>query len=205
MLRLSLTALLAVAVTASAAPCQQRIEVAPGTRVRLTVPTFVDGVAVNRSATTSVGTIVGIDSTSITARMENGGGVQTLPFNVLTHVEISRGRVSAGEGRRRGAIRGALIGGGLTASTYALYRLVQVGSDELAKSNCDFVLIECPAKTDTSIPLVLEIIGGGIAGGALVGVTIGSWKRERWQRVSPRSLEPIEMPRAVSLSVSVKL
>jgi hypothetical protein len=171
----------------------------------VTVPTFVDGVAVNRSATTSVGTIVGIDSTSITARMENGGAVQTLPFNVLTHVEISRGRVSAGEGRRRGAIRGALIGGGLAASTYALYQLVLVGSEELAKSNCDFVLLDCPEKTDTRIPLVLEIIGGGIAGGALVGVTIGSFTRERWQRVSPRSLDPVEMPREVSLTVSLQM
>jgi hypothetical protein len=204
MFRLSLAGLLAVAITASAAPCQQRIEAAPGTRVRLTVPTFIDGVAINRGATTSVGTIVGIDSTSITARLENGGAVQTLPFNVLTHVEISRGRLSAREGSRRGAVRGALIGGGIAASTYALYRLVQVASDELAKSNCDFVLIECPAKTDTGVPLVLEIIGGGIAGGAVVGLAVGSQKRERWERVSPRSLEPIETPREVSLTVSVK-
>lgn len=205
MLRQAFAALLAVAITASAAPCQQRLEVAPGTRVRLTVPTFIDGVAINRGATTSIGTIVGIDSTSITARLENGGVVQTLPFNVLTHVEISRGRLSAREGSRRGAVRGALIGGGIAASTYALYRLVQVGSEELAKSNCDFVLIECPSKTDTSVPLVLEIIGGGIVGGAVVGLAVGSQRRERWERVSPRSLEPIETPREVSLTVSLQM
>jgi len=207
MLRLSLAALLTVAITASAAPCQQRIEVAPGTRVRLTVPTFVDGVAVNRSATTSIGTVLGIDSTSITARMENGGAVQTLPFNVLTHLEISRGRVPVDESSSRGVVRGALIGGGLAVGTYALYTLVQIVAREAGAPNCDDASDEfCLERDDdTDAPLALEIMGGATLGGALIGFTVGSLKRERWERVSPRSLQPIDMPREVSLAVSLKM
>ena len=204
MIRLSLAALLAVAITASAAPCQQRIEVAPGTRVRLTVPTFVDGVAVNRSATTSIGTVLGIDSTSITARMENGGAVQTLPFNVLTHLEISRGRVPVDESSSRGVVRGALVGGGLTMATYALYYLVQVHSNKTLEKICE----DFEDESDCSkrgAPYALEIIGGATLGGALVGFTVGSLKRERWERVRPRSLAPIDMPREVSLSVSLQM
>jgi hypothetical protein len=205
MLRLSLAGLLAVALTASAAPCQQRVAVAPGARVRLTVPTFIDGVAINRGAVTSVGTIVGIDSTSITARLENGGAVQTLPFSALTHVEISRGIASRNDASRRGMIRGALIGGGLAVSTYALYTLVQVVAWEVADPECDPEVPEFCPERETEAPLALEIIGGGIAGGALIGFAIGSQKREQWQRVSPRSLEPIEMPREVSLTVTLKM
>ena len=205
MLRLPLAGLLAVALTASAAPCQQRIEVAPGTRVRLTVPTFVDGVAINRGAVTSVGTIVGIDSASITARLEKGGVVQTLPFNVLTHLEISRGRASADESSSRGAVRGALIGGGIAVSTYALYRVLQVVAKEAGK-DADCRDEEKTFCEDTDeMPYVLELIGGGIFGGALIGFTVGSLKREHWVRVSPRSLEPLEMPREVSLTASLKM
>lgn len=204
MLRLAVAGLFAVALTASAAPCQQRIEVPPGTRVRVTVPPFVDGVAINRGATTSVGTIVGIDSASITARMENGGAVQTLPFSALTHLEISRGIASAAEGRRRGLVRGALVGGGIAVGTYALYTLVQIAAKEVSESNCPLEDGDCSLSPKNDVPYVLEIVGGSIVGGALIGVTVGSVKRERWQRVSPRLLEPIEMPREVRLTVSLE-
>ncbi|HEX8211425.1 MAG TPA: hypothetical protein VF584_14735 [Longimicrobium sp.] len=205
MLRLSLAGLLAVALTASAAPCQQRIQVAPGTRVRVTVPIVVDGVAINRGGGTAVGTIVGIDSESITTRRESDGAVQTTPFSALTHLEISRGILSTGEARRRGTVRGALIGGGIAVSTYALYRVLQVVAREAGK-DADCNGPDEPFCEDTDeMPYVLELIGGGILGGALIGFTVGSLKREHWVRVSPRSLEPVEMPREVSLIVSVKL
>jgi hypothetical protein len=205
MFRLALAGLFAVACTASAAPCQQRIEVAPGTRVRVTVPIVVDGVAINRGGGTAVGTIVGIDHESITTRRESDGAVQTIPFSALTHLEISRGILSKGEAGRRGTVRGALIGGGIAVSTYGLYRVMQVIAKEAGKRRecLDDEQLFCE-DTD-EMPYVLELIGGGIVGGAVIGFTVGSSRREHWVRVSPRSLAPVETPREVSLTVSVKL
>lgn len=110
----SLVVALALALTASAA-AGQLTQVQPGARIRVTQPVFVDGVPINEIHRPQVATLVSIDSTSITALLERGDTLLTLPFIAIHRLQISQGAQSANRGRVQGMLKGALIGGGFGA------------------------------------------------------------------------------------------
>jgi len=202
MKRLLLAVLLAATLSAPPSAAQRRTELLPGTRVRVTMPVFVDGVAISRVERPAVGTVVSVDSVSITTQMEDEGPLLTVPFSAIARLQVSRGAISSAEGQRRGLRKGMLIGGGAAVTAYAVLYLIQIGSERLAESNCDFELLECEQDSDPELPYMVPAIAASTVGGALIGMTLGKRERERWDDVHPRSLRPAA-PREVALLVSV--
>jgi hypothetical protein len=103
----------ATVLAASPIAAQRNSEVQPGSRVRLTMPLLGNiGVQDTRVQRPAIGTLLAVDSVSLTARMEQDGTEMTIPFSVIRRLQVSRGSVTIAEGRRNGLRKGVLIGGG---------------------------------------------------------------------------------------------
>lgn len=200
-------AVLALAFTASAAAAQET-EVLPGARIRVTQPVFIDGVDIGRVHRPQVGTLVSVDSTSITALLEKDGTLLTLPFSAINRLQISQGPISGTRGSFHGVRKGAIIGGGFIAVVYGLGYLIQIADQRLDDADCvpGFPDESChpKEKTKPELPHMLPAIVGGTIGGAAIGFGMGSRQREAWQEVRPRSLRPVARPNELSLTVSLR-
>ena len=202
----SVVTVLALALTASAAAAQESTEVLPGTRIRVTQPVFVNGVNIGRVHRPQVGTLVSIDSTSITTLLEKDGTLLTLPFSAINRLQISQGAQSGNRGGIHGARKGAIIGAGFMAATYGLVYLIQVGNDKARRDNCTLSPEYCAEleKIEPELPHLVPGLVGGTIGGAAIGFAVGSREREAWEEVRPRSLRPVAGPNELSLTISVR-
>jgi hypothetical protein len=181
----SLITALALALTASAAAGQGLTQVQPGVRIRVTQPVFVDGVTINEIHRPQVGTLVSIDSTSITALLEKGDTLLTLPFSAIHRLQISQGAQSANRGSVQGMFKGVVLGA-LAGAFYV----------------CG--LTEGDWCWRRSLSNTGPTVAGAAIGGAAVGFGIGSRQREAWQEVLPESLRMAPRPSDLSLSVSLR-
>jgi hypothetical protein len=203
MIRPFIISILAVALTALGAEAQRRTELPPGARIRVSAPVFHNGVEVPGARRPETGTLVSVDSVSLTARMERSGDLLTVPFDAVRRLDVSRGVIPAREGRPRGLRKGALVGAGFTAGVYGLMYLFQTVVEGATETECDAeTTTPCSLFPDEGpeLPFMVPVIAGGTIGGALLGASLGSRDRERWQGVRPRSLAPTEG----SVSVSVR-
>ena len=93
----------------SSAQAQEPSPSASGARIRVTAP----AVAGSRL----VGTLVGMDETSLTLRADKGKGTFAVPRNAITRLEVSRHRSRKGEGAGIGMLIGigAAVAVGLSA------------------------------------------------------------------------------------------
>lgn len=179
-------AVAAAALLLAAAPlaAQPTLAALPdsGTRVR------IDLVGPGRV----VGTLVAREPDRWVVARERGDTV-TVVLRDAQDLDVSRGRRSAGQAFWRGAGIGALVGGSLTAGGFAI--LAATGD------------IDC---NDCFIPpaLVVGVLGTGLTiGTTLVGGIIGSFARDRWERVVlPESarvgIAPIPGGAAVALQIA---
>lgn len=188
---------LAPVFTASAAAAQGETGVVPGARIRLTQPVFIDGKDIGRVHRAAVGTLVSIDSTSLTAQMEEGT-LLTLPFSAVNRLQISEGAISPTQGAFRGMVTGALIGGGLLGAYHGLKRLLP--SDPQRSSGCPE---GCGGERPT-LRDILPPVAAATVGGAALGFGIGSRQREAWRDVDPRFVPAVGSASDLSLSVSLR-
>lgn len=194
----SLIIVLALAFTASTA-AGQLTEVQPGARIRVTQPVFVDGVPINEIHRPQVGTLVSIDSTSLTALLERGDTLLTLPFTAIHRLQISQGAQSANRGRMQGMLKGALIGAGFGLVVYQVVKRAG-GFTECDPQENPALPPPCRYTGPDAVP----IVAGVAIGGAAIGFGFGSRQREAWQEVLPESLRMAPGPSDLSMSVSLR-
>ncbi|HEY7770209.1 hypothetical protein [Longimicrobium sp.] len=201
----SVVTVLALAFSASAAAAQQT-EVLPGARIRVTQPVFIDGVDIGRVHRPQVGTLVSVDSASITALLEKDGTLLTLPFSAINRLQVSQGSISGTSGSIHGVRKGAMIGGGFIAVVYGVAYLIQVGNDKNRRANCIHTPEYCARiqRMEPELPYLVPALVGGTIGGAAIGFALGSHDREAWEEVRPRSLRPVAGPSELSLRVSLR-
>jgi hypothetical protein len=200
----SVATVLALAFTASAAPAQRTTEVLPGARIRVTQPVFIDGIDIGQVHRPQVGTLVSIDSTSITTLLEKDGTLLTLPFSAINRLEISRGAISGDRSRTHGVRTGAIIGGGFTALIYGLAAYINAGDAKLDEDCGPIRYGSCGEGGRVELPYMVAAIFGGTVAGAAIGFKMGSRGGEAWEAVRPRSLRPVAAPSDLSLSVSLR-
>lgn len=203
MLHPILAALVATVFAASTVAAQRTVEVLPGSRVRLTVPLLIDGTEATRIPRPAIGTVLGVDSVSLTARMEQDGTELTVPFSAISRLQVSRGPITAAQGRRDGVRKGVLLGGGAALAVYAVAYVIDAATEDLAEENCRLDELFCEYVTGPDLKDATLAVGVGTLGGALIGFVAGGRESERWQEVRPRTLRPAAAPREIALSISL--
>lgn len=204
MIRLLLTSILVLSTVAPAA-AQQSAEALVGARVRFAVPQYVNGYIIKGTQRPSVGTLVGIDSSWVMVRLESDGTLLSAPFSGIKGFEVSRGTISAAEGRHRGLRHGALMGAGATTAAYGLGYLIGFVAHKLGEENCPFELISCEREPRYGLPHAVPVIIGSTIGGAVLGLALGGREQERWEPVRIRSLRPVTAQNGLVLSMSLDL
>jgi hypothetical protein len=203
MRRLLLAALLVSAGTSTLAG-QSAPAVTLGARVRAYIPAVYQSREVLSASRYHVGTVESMDSLSLTIREQDGTEFR-IPFSGLRELKLSAGTVGAGEARRRGITRGALIGAGMGAGGVLLATaVVQIGnrvsSDPLCvpgRFGCGEKQPEEGAFSAGRAPVLAAIAAaGGGALGALLGAVAGPAGHERWIGVPVRSLRLQAAPTA---------
>lgn len=132
-------------------------ELDPGTRVRLQAPSAVAGKL--------IGVVIARSGDSLTVSRSNAMPV-TLPMSALTSLEISRGKSHG-----RGALTGALWGGGV----FLVLGVV------LPVEECDENTPSNVCSDESRAEGVVWAATGGALTGALIGAIIGA---ERWERAA---------------------
>ena len=147
----------------SAAP-RLTIDLAPGSRVRITVP----------ASKPFVGTLLGATSDSVRVGLASGSSV-TIPMTGLSAIELSTGvRRHTYQGAVIGFFSGAAVG---TAIGFATYRRTDCIDDPVAQVFCGFI-----DGTSREVTVVGDAALVGVVGGA-IGLVIGHSGRESWVRV----------------------
>ena len=125
------------------------------------------------------GGLLAADSLSITVDPERGGERLEVPLSSLRRLEVSLGRRTPGEGMRRGAARGLLVGLGASAlliGSAAIADEQEGPSDGFITATAAAVIISIPLTAATTVT------------GALWGATSPG---ERWRRVeTPVRIRP---------------
>jgi hypothetical protein len=135
----------------------QFVELDPGTRIRLRAPAAVAGQL--------TGVVIARSNDSLTVSRSNAMPV-TVPFTALTSLEVSRGKSHG-----RGALKGALWGGGV----FLVLGLV------LPIEECDESTPSNICGDESRAEGVVWATTSGALTGALVGAIIGA---ERWERAA---------------------
>ncbi len=144
--------------TLIAAPADaQFMELNPGTRIRLRAPAAVAGQL--------TGVVIARPGDSLTVSRSNAMPV-TLPLSALTSLEISRGKSHG-----RGAVKGALMGGGIFL---VLGFIVPV-------DDCTSAATTEPCTEASRGEGVLWTTTSGALTGAVIGAIVGA---ERWERAA---------------------
>lgn len=190
MRRLFIAALLAAgtAVPTLHAQAVRATDVQPGARIRVAAPVRANGIVVTATRGWTVGTVQSIDNETVVLRVRRPEGEveEQIPFDIMTDLEVSRGIGTVAGARRRGAVRGGLIGvtAGLAVSGVAY--LYHRGDEEPVgrePAECSGL---CALFESSTANTARNVAVGGVAG-ALVGGVIGGRAREIW--------EPTRMPR----------
>jgi len=140
------------------------MELAPGSRVRITVP----------ASKPFVGTLIGATNDSVRVEVARGSSV-TLPVAGLSALELSTGvRRHPYRDALIGFVSGAVVGGAIGLATY---RRTDCSDDPVSAFFCGFV-----DQTSQQITVVSDGSLGGVVGGA-IGFVIGQTGRESWVQV----------------------
>lgn len=204
MLRPFIAVLAATVLAASSIAAQRNAEVQPGSRVRLTMPLLGNiGTRDTRVQRPAIGTLLAVDSVSLTARMEEDGMEMTVPFSAIRRLQVSRGPITLAEGRRNGLRKGVLVGGGAALVVSTVVYVIDAANEDLREKLCRRDELHCESVTSPGLMNVALATGVGTLGGALVGLAVGGMEGERWEEVSPRTLRPAAAPREVAVSISL--
>ena len=182
---------------------QRTQTVAAGTRVRLSAPTFVNGFELTRSDRFHAGTLVSVDSTSVTVQLAGDSVLLTVPFSAIRRMDVSAGMLTAREGARAGLRKGALTGGGVIVGGFGIVLLTQLAFSA-APEHCFGSDDGCDRWRDVPFATVGLIAAGSTVLGALIGVAGGSHTRERWRKVRPRRIAPFA-PATGGLGLALRL
>ncbi|GEM_PF-3170165 len=82
---------------------QEAPRVVPGSRIRVSAPTF--------SSDRLIGTVVSKSEDTLTLAPSSGTARLAIPFMVVKRLEVSRGRAARGKNALKGAVIGTLVGG----------------------------------------------------------------------------------------------
>ena len=157
------TSVLALALATFCTPVRaQQSNVQPGDRVRVTVPQV--------SARPVVGTVVA-DLPGMLRISRDVGSDDTfdIPWEMVSRLEVSRGRLSRGQGVRRGALRGLAAGALVGVLGGAVFAVGVEGSDRYTDVN--------EGRAIATLALRFGAIG------AAAGGVIGFQARENWVRL----------------------
>jgi hypothetical protein len=190
MRRIFIAALMAAgtAVSTLHAQAPRGTDLQPGTRIRVAAPVRANGIVVTATRGWTVGTVQSVDSQAVVLRVRRPEGEveEQIPFDIMTDLEVSRGIGTVAGARRRGAVRGGLIGAGVGAVVSGFAYLANRGDEEFE----DREPAECSGLCslfESTTANTARNIGVGGAAGALIGGVIGGRAREIW--------EPTRMPR----------
>jgi hypothetical protein len=200
-------AVLVLIVAATASAAQAPADSLVGRRVRFAVPQYVSGALVQGTQRPSAGTLVGIDTSSITVRMDRDSSLLTAPIGAIKDFQVSGGMMSRGQSMRRGLRHGALLGGGITAGGAALFYLGAYAADRLSKKECPLEPPEyCGLRGDKGHPShALPIVAAGALGGAVLGVTLNVRAHERWQGVRLHPSRGRSQKRSMDVGLSLRV
>jgi hypothetical protein len=202
-------AVLLAALCASAAgaahaqrqPLQPVSLIQPGARVRASVPQLNALREVGNTGGWQVGTVVAVDTGSLTLRLERDGTEFRIPMSSLRALQVSRGTVEAGEGWGKDARTGLLAGMAAGATVFGITVITHKAYDD---HNCD---PDCELSKGLLRPsagnAAILIGGGGVLGG-LFGAQLGrTSRRERWESLP---VPPVRMQvSATGASVSIRI
>ncbi|MBB4638208.1 hypothetical protein [Longimicrobium terrae] len=165
---------------------QEASAIAPGTRVRVTQTTTPEAGARGRRNAVRVGTLLAVDSGSVT--IQQGGQSTVVPLALVSRLEVSAGTASGGRGTLRAAGIGALVGAGATALTVGV---IQLGGTD----DCD----NCADVDEDFLGSPPVVVGVGALIGAAVGAFVGGLSHEKWSPVTVSG-----RPATVSLSTTAR-
>jgi hypothetical protein len=181
-------------------------EVAAGTRVRISAPTYVNGRAIDATGIRRTGSVVGMDSASITIRTERDGTEVTLPFSVIRNLEVSRGTSPAAGGSRGSVTRGALLGGGVgLAGGLFVMQVVNTSREEEGLEedfSCDVDPESCGDRMSLGHVAAITVASTGV--GALLGRVFRARGGEVWEEVPVRSIQLRARGSGVAAGVSLR-
>jgi hypothetical protein len=141
---------------------------APGARIRLSAPQHVNTMEVAGSARLQTGTLVEMDTASLTLRTASGATL-TYPIEMIRRLEVSTGPRSAERGATRGVVTGALVGGGVMGMIILIPRVTGPRDAEGPSTILGW--------KDERVLVTGTILG------AVVGGILGSTTREGWVRI----------------------
>ena len=209
MRRLFIAALLAAGSAVSTLHAQgvRATDLQPGTRIRVAAPVRANGLVVTATRGWTVGTVQSIDSQTVVLRVRRPEGEveEQIPFDIMTDLEVSRGIGTVEGARRRGAVRGGLIGVTAGAVVSGFAYLVNRGDEEFEDDEPAECSALCSLFESSTANTARNVAVGGVAG-AILGGVIGGRAREIW--------EPTRFPRVdfvadaggrTTLSVSLAL
>lgn len=146
----------------------------PGARVRVSVPVRSIASVVPGADRWQTGVVIESDTAAVSLRLESGV-VTTIPYDVMSQAQVSRGTQSSTAGARKGLLRGLGVGFGSSVVFYGLTQLFNVEYD--CEANC---------TGEEGVPSFFGpeyrpyIVYPTVAG-AVLGLGFGSQARERWQ------------------------
>ena len=177
--RVAMLIILALALGDGVAAAQALPDLQTGTRVRIRAPNIVDGQL--------TGKITSRTAEAVVVAGEHGAEY-TVPFAALSELNVSRG-VS----HTRGALKGAMWGGGIGLGVGLVFAAVP---NSERKSQSGFGL-----GPPTVAEGILLSTGGGLVIGAGLGAISGS---EQWERLHlPASMTVVPVSRGISLRFAI--
>jgi len=173
----------------------------PGARVRVSVPQLNAHREVGNSGEWQVGTVVEVDTGSISLRLERDGTEFRVPMSSLRALQVSRGTVAAGVGWGRDARTGFLAGMAAGATVFGLTVVTHKAYDG---GDCD---PDCNLSKGLLRPsagsAAILIGGGGVVGGLIGALLGGTSRRERWESLP---IPPVRMQvSATGASVLIRI
>jgi hypothetical protein len=184
---LALAGFVARGASAQSSSPRLSMELAPGSRVRLTVP----------ATKPFVGTLLGATSDSVQVQLASGSSV-TLPLSGLSAIELSTGvRRHTYQGAALGFLSGAAVGG---AIGFATYRRANCIDESLVQVFCSFV-----DGTSREVTVASDAALAGVIGGAL-GAMIGYRGHESWIQVPTLGARArVGMVRRSGVGISIEM
>lgn len=182
--RFRVVGFIAVVVGVGVAQADEPGTVAPGPRVRLTAPS----VSIERL----VGTLVGLDETTLTLRRQGAKDTVRVPRGAITTIETSAHRSRKGRGAAIGALAG--LGAGV-AFGLAIGEDCSVIPEELEP----LLSVICFSKGEMAAVAALLAVPAG----ALVGLAVAPG--EKWQRSSLERLSVRIRPARGGAALTVSL
>lgn len=162
-----------------ATPLAAQSVLAPGMRVRVSVPVVRNSVEGASFAAWETGTIKSVDSTALVLQTGEAEEID-IPLSVIRRIEVSEGRMTSSEGWRDGARKGAIAGGGVVLTLSGITLVTRGLEDpDCSKGSCREPFFLPMTKSGMVRNLAIAT-----AAGAGLGVLFGSRAEERWTAVN---------------------